>query len=450
MKKTLVALAAVSAVAAFAQTTDGKPGVQIQGLFSAGYQANSYNGAKVNGFDQNGSGTTAVNIRVLEDLGGGMSVYGRLENDFSVMSNAANQGILPTYAASMGVTAGTVNANPVYKTTLGTVGTWGNGELAVGLRSPAGDFAFGALNNAGLNMFLATVSPLQGTSFGGGYGTVIGADPTQTKVRWENSFRYISPTTEGFTGSFIYAPKQTNGTPKPAITASGIAATTTSLGVGLNNQVGAQEFGLQYANGPLKAAFVTNKTSLPAWCAVATGSAATAYPGAASATAALSSPCATDTLPTTLIDKSQDNKQTGLSASYTLASGWLLSAAMQKTTLGGIGVAATGPVSDRTGTLVNAMYTTGAHTAFVQVGNAKEKSSNNKYNGYTSTYSAFGYNYALSKNTALVARYETFNDQANVLGQMYPSDGPYAQSAGATVTGNTTRVRSMFGIHSAF
>ena len=450
MKKTLVALAAVSAVAAFAQTTDGKPGVQIQGLFSAGYQANSYNGAKVNGFDQNGSGTTAVNIRVLEDLGGGMAAYGRLENDFSVMSNAANQGILPTYAASVGVTSGSINANPVYKTTLGTVGTWGNGELAVGLRSPVGDFAFGSLNNSGLNMFLATVSPLQGTSFGGGYGTVIGADPTQTKVRWENSFRYISPTTEGFTGSFIYAPKQTNGTPASALKANGIAATTTSTGVGLNNQVGAQELGLQYANGPLKAAFVTNKTSLPAWCAAATGAGASAYPGAASATAALSSPCATDTLPTTLIDKSQDNKQTGLSASYTLASGWLLSAAMQKTTLGGIGVAATGPVSDRTGTLVNAMYTTGAHTAFVQVGNAKEKSSNNKYNGNTSTYSAFGYNYALSKNTALVARYETFNDQANVLGQMYPSDGPYSQSAGATVTGNTTRVRSMFGIHSAF
>jgi len=33
-KKTLVALATLSAVAAFAQTTDGKPGVQIQGLFS--------------------------------------------------------------------------------------------------------------------------------------------------------------------------------------------------------------------------------------------------------------------------------------------------------------------------------------------------------------------------------------------------------------------------------
>jgi predicted porin len=449
MKKTLVALAAVSAVAAFAQTTDGKPGVQIQGLFSGGYQANSYNGVKFSGIDQNGSGTTQVNIRVLEDLGGGMSAYGRLENDFSVMANAANQGVLPTYAASLGVTSGSINTNPVYKTTLGTVGTWGNGELAIGLRSPVGDFAFGALNNAGLTMFVATVSPLQGTSFGGGYGTLIGADPTQTKVRFENSFRFISPTVEGFTGSFIYAAKQTNGT--PSAVANGIAATTTSLGMGLNNQVGAQELGLQYANGPLKAAFVTTKTSLNAWCASATGTAATKYPGSGTLDAANSNPCAVAAFTAGAVpDKNQDNKQTGISASYTLANGLLLSAAMQKTQLGGIGSAATGPVSDRTSVLYNAMYTTGAHTMFVQVGNAKEQATNNTvYNGMKSAYSAFGYNYALSKNTALVARYESFDDKAGVLKQMYPSDGPYSQLQG-TVTGNTTRVRSMFGIHSAF
>ena len=449
MKKTLVALAAVSAVAAFAQTTDGKPGVQIQGLFSAGYQANSYNGVKVNGFDQNGSGTTQVNIRVLEDLGGGMAAYGRLENDFSVMSNAANQGVLPTYGNSLGVTSGSVNTNPVYRTTLGTVGTWGNGELAVGLRSPAGDFAFGALNNSGLTMLVATVSPLQGTSFGGGYGTLIGADPTQTKVRWENSFRYISPTIQGFTGSYIYAPKQTNGTPT-SVTANGVSGTTTSLGLGLQNQVGAQELGLKYANGPLTVAFVANKTSLPSFCSSTTATNATAYPGAASATAALSSPCATGAVMTSVIDKSQDNKQTGLAASYALPSGWLLSAAMQKTQLGGIGTAATGPVSDRSSVLYNAMYTSGVHTTFVQMGNVKEGAANNTvYNGLKSNYFSVGYNYALSKNTALVARYESFEDKAGVLKQMYPSDGIYSQTAG-TVTGNVTRIRSMFGIHSAF
>jgi len=100
MKKTLVALAAVSAVAAFAQTTDGKPGVQIQGLFSGGYQANSWKGVRVSGIDQNGSGTSSIHFRGLEDLGGGTSAYWHFENDFSFMNTAANSGVLPTYSAS--------------------------------------------------------------------------------------------------------------------------------------------------------------------------------------------------------------------------------------------------------------------------------------------------------------------------------------------------------------
>jgi predicted porin len=225
MKKTLVALAAVSAVAAFAQTTDGKPGVQIQGLFSGGYQANSWKGVRVSGIDQNGSGTSQVNIRVLEDLGGGMSAYGRLENDFSFMNNATNQGVIPTYAASSAVALTPGASSTLQKTTTGVASTWLNGELAVGLRGSFGDVAFGALNNSGLNYIQAVAAPLQGTSFGGGMAWSLVPDPTLTAVRWANSFRYLSPTVKGFQASVIMAMKQNNAT-VPVSSTSGVAVTT--------------------------------------------------------------------------------------------------------------------------------------------------------------------------------------------------------------------------------
>jgi len=440
MKKTLVALAAVSAVAAFAQTTDGKPGVQIQGLFSGGYQANSWKGVRVSGIDQNGSGTSQVNIRVLEDLGGGMSAYGRLENDFSFMNNATNQGVLPTYAASSaaGLTPGVTST--VQKTATGVASTWLNGELAVGLRAPFGDLAFGALNNAGLNYIQAVASPLQGTSFGGGYGMVLGADPTLTTVRWANSFRYLFPTINGIQASVIMAMKQNNAT--VPVAASGVAVTTTSLGVGLNNQVGATEIGLKYANGPLNAGFVSSRTSIDSFCA---------SPAATTATIAGTSqlsPCAAANLAAGVISTAQDNKQNSLAASYDLGNGLLVSGAYQKTTLGAIGTAMTDNQSARNANFYNVQYTMGANTFFVSVGAVKETATLNTANGKTSNFTGAGYNYALSKNTALVARWESFKDDIGIIGTLQASTA-YTSTQGTTAT-NNTRVRSMFGIHSAF
>jgi len=451
MKKTLVALAAVSAVAAFAQTTDGKPGVQINGNFNGGYQANSWKGVKVSGFDQNGAGTSQVNIRALEDLGGGMSAYIRVENDLSIMNNATNTGVLPSYASATATTATTANTSQGYKVTSGAASTWGNGELAVGLRSEIGDFAFGALNNSGLNYIQLTAAPLQGTSFGGGYGMVLGADPTLASVRWANSFRYLSPTVNGVQASFIYAQKQNSGTKLTDI--NGIASTTTSLGVGLNNQVGAKELGLKYANGPLTTAAVWSQTSLSAFCAAPSSSAAINLASADSPcyklgtfTAGTGLSTSTQTNP----DASQDNKQSSYVASYTLPSGFLVSGAYQKTTLGVLGSASTaGNQSDRVATYYNVQYTQGNHVMFASVGNVKENATSSTKVGLTSKFVGLGYNYALSKNTSLVARYESFQDDANVLGLVLGSPNAYTQTQG-TVAADNRRTRSMFGINTNF
>jgi predicted porin len=445
MKKTLVAIAALTAIAASAQTTTGKPGVEIQGNFNGGYQANSYNGVSVKGIDQNGAGTTQINIRGLEDLGGGMSAYFRVENDLSIMNNATNQGVLPAYSASSAV-ALTPGANStLQKTTTGATSTWGNGELAVGLRSPMGDLSFGALNNAGLVYGQLTAAPTQGTSFAGGYGTVLGADPTLTVVRWANSFRYITPNVNGFEASFIYAAKQ-NSASVPVSATSGVAVTTTSLGLGLNNQVGAKELGLKYAQGPFKVAYVASQTSIDSFCAAPSSSALTNLSGTAGTA---NNPCfsATTLATGSAILTNQDNKQSGLFGSYDLGNGFLVTGATQKTTLGQIGNLTTGNQSDRTATFLNAQYTTGKHTVFASNGSVKENATANKYNGNTSKFMGVGYNYALSKMTSLVARYEKFDDQARIL----PLTGTtaYTSTQGASTT-DLNRVRSMIGINHNF
>jgi hypothetical protein len=69
-------------------------------------------------------------------------------------------------------------------------------------------------------------------------------------------------------------------------------------------------------------------------------------------------------------------------------------------------------------------------------------------NSKTSTFTGAGYNYALSKNTALVARWESFKDDIGIIGTLQASTA-YTSTQGTTST-NNTRVRSMFGIHSAF
>jgi len=435
MKKTLVALAAFAAVSSFAQTTDNSNGFQITGNANAGYQMNSYHGVSFNGIDQNGAGTSAINFRGQEDLGGGMKAYMRIENDISFMNNAANVGTLPAYATK-DKTATTVINGVV---TSGNAGTFGNGELAVGTKGGFGDVSFGALNNAGLNWFLVTAVPTQGTSFGGGYGTILGTDPTMTTVRWANSTRYISPEIiPGLQASFIYAAKQANGTGTTSST-SGVNGTTTSLGMGLNNQVGAQEFGLKYANGPLTVAYVANKTSLSAFCAAPTTTRVVGWTGSTN------NPCYSASTISGVPDASQDNKQTGLSAGYAMGA-WYFGGAMQHTVLGGLGGSGVS-VSDRQAMLFNAQYTSGMSTYFATYGTSKENATGNAYNGLQTTMTAVGYNYAFSKATSFVVRYEHLIDNAQIIGDTGTT--AYSQLTG-TQTGNNTRNRSMVGLNYNF
>lgn len=417
--------------------------VQIDGNFNAGYQANSYKGVSLKGFDQNGAGTTQINIRGTEDLGGGMAAYFRVENDLSIMRNDANQGV-PT-AVGSGTTAAntTTQNNTTQQTNKGLASSWGNGELAVGARSAAyGDIAFGALNNAGLTTTVLTASPLQGTSFGSGYGSIIGADPTLSIVRWGNSLRYITPSFNGLTGQIGYARKQTNQA--NTFGSSGVASTTPNMGVGQLDQIGATELSLKYVNGPMTLGFVNTKTDTvgASFCATLTN---TASPFQA---AGQNQPCYTTAATTATkgatIGNGYEATQNSFAAKYELSSALTLSGAYQATTLGGIG--ASTDQSDRKAWMGTATYVTGAHTMFVSYGSAKENAAANTYNGKKTTMTGLGYNYALSKRTALVARYESLTDDAGIIAPSY-----VASTVNLLGTDSSNkRVRSMFGISHNF
>ena len=364
------------------------------------------------------------------------------------MNNAANTGVVPAATAlNAAASAPTTYAQQI-KTT-GVAGTWGNGEVNVGIRGAFGDLAFGANNNAGLNYIQAVAAPTQGTSFAGGYGTVLGADPTMTIVRWANSFRYISPTVNGFTGSYIYAFKQ-NSASVPVSANTGVAVTTTSLGVGLNNQVGAQEIGLKYANGPLTLGAVANKTSIDSFCSGPSTAGLLGYStGAAGSGSLTNNPCysATTLAGTAAIMNGQDNKQTSFAASYALPSGLLFSGAMQKTQLGQVQGLTLGSQSDRTANFYNVQYTMGMSTFFANIGTVKENATNSTKVGLTGKWVGAGYNYALSKNTSLVARWESFRDDTNVLG--LTATTAYTSTQGQSTTDNT-RIRSQIGLNMNF
>ena len=230
MKKTLVALAAFAAASSYA-------GVTIDGLFDAGYQSNSYQGVRVSGIEGNGAGTSQLNFRGTEDLGGGLTSSFHLQTNFSPVNTVANSG------APLAITSGST------LTSQGLPGTFGNAEIAVGLGGGFGKVQFGAIFNAGLEYDLL-ISPVFNTGMGSGLGSTIMASTTGG-VLWNNSVRYDTPDFNGFQASVIAASKQD---------APILASTSVNTAMGQFNVAGAQELSARYTAGPLKVLAVAQTT----------------------------------------------------------------------------------------------------------------------------------------------------------------------------------------------
>ncbi|CAN1551193.1 OmpC Outer membrane protein (porin) [Burkholderiaceae bacterium] len=380
MKKTLVAIAALAAFGAQAQSS-----VQLDGVVDAGYQSVNYKGNTVNGIAGNGSSTSQLNVRGTSDLGGGLKSTFRVETDWNMVSNFANTG------TSTGVNA-TTPANSIN----GAGGTFGNGEIRVGLESASmGQIHFGAVNYNTLGTFL-TGQPF-GTAIGSGFRTFYINDAQATSsVRAENAVRIVTPAFSGITASLYKSNKQSKA-------AAGTASATTGLvpqpnafsgSIGAYDQVGTQEIGLNYANGPIAASYSSLKQDFIGISGVNSSS------GAAGGT---------------------ESTVNTLGANYTMgAAKFFVLNQTNKTN--------TNSVNNKATTL-SATYTMGNIVLMGQTGSLKNAA------GVKSNFTGYGADYNLSKTTAVYLRAESIDDKANAMNaavtpaQIKGTDTKFARTA---------------------
>jgi len=225
MKKTLVALAAVSAVSAFAQSSVTMYGVIDQGYYSkksdlAG-TANSRSGIGDDLASSHGEGGLSgsrIGFKGTEDLGGG-----------STANFVYEFGLFPSEKANYTPNSGTAMRIRQAYVSLAS----GAGELQVGRvyshvwATQNGDYDFG-LNN-------------------GMYGYIAGLNGSGN--RQANAINYISPSMNGFTAGVLL----------------GFGETATTAGTALSTTTGDKldevtSFSLAYRGGPLKVNFANEKT----------------------------------------------------------------------------------------------------------------------------------------------------------------------------------------------
>lgn len=228
MKKTLIALAALGAMAgaAHAQST-----VTIYGLLDANfgsYKTNVAEGTAVKSITQTKIDSGGLNgsrwgIRVSEDVGGGMAVIGNLESGINLDAGSSAQGgLLFGRRANVGISSGfgtvTIGRNS---------SSYDDVSADHAMMGGATIFDPSNTNNGNSAATAATIGTAAGNaSFLGRNTTWIGFN-----TRFNNSVKYISPNFSGFTAGFMYALGEDKTTTVGA-------SSTTSLS-------------LKYANGPL-------------------------------------------------------------------------------------------------------------------------------------------------------------------------------------------------------
>jgi predicted porin len=404
MKKTLIALAVLTVSgASFAQSS-----VSIDGVMDAGFQSRDYKGTSVNGVAGNGSTTSQINFRGTEDLGGGLKANFRVETDWNTVSNNANTGVASSLStgANFGSATTATTQVPASNQKNSAAGTFGNGEIRVGLSGGFGAVNFGAVNYNTLGTYL-TGQPF-GTAIGSGFRAIFINDAQAvSSVRAENALMYVTPSFSGFNASLYYSGKQSK--------ANSVAASATKSTTGLNSQQsmfstslgaydqqGTTEVGVNYANGPFAASFSSLKNDFGG---IYTGNAATQ----------------------TNLDYTQTVNTLGANYAFGDAKVFILNQT-NKTS----GAPAT--AVDNNTTSVSGTYTLGATVLMAQYGELKNIS------GVKSKMSSLGADYNLSKRTALYARYESIDDKAGAIAAVAPLD----------VTATGKRTLTAVGIRAAF
>jgi len=405
MKKTLIAVAALVATGAFAQS------VTIRGSFDTGLVQFNMKGAQVTGIGSNLSSTSALFFEGNSDLGGGLKTAFRFETDLNTASTAGNTG-------STGNLAGATTAAPSGLLGTGTgffngsASVLGNGEVFVSLGGAStGTLILGTMNNLGLQAH-GTANPL-GTAIGSGFrstSTSAANAGSTALVRNDNTFAYTTPSFGGLTGTWLARKAQNS---------SAVSGNTNySSSLGAQQQSAISELGLAYSAGPLNAVLSRSTedatvTNVMAIAATSTGA----------------------------ITGTNGNKGTltALGANYNRGATTYYAGYQGQKSVNGAGVAQ----RDTTAFNIAAKYIMGVNTFMVNMGRLSGATAAANIGTSTSaSLLGLGYEYALAKNAALVARYERIADTTAL--------GVAATTGYNVVAGNTDRTRMGVGLRYNF
>jgi predicted porin len=242
MQKKIIAIAIAAGLsgAAFAQSS-----VTIYGIVDQSLEYGNYGDGSKAFLSGSGYATQRVGFDVVENLGNGLTAYGRLEASLNV-----DRGAMGTVQA--GTTNYTGNAQAVAAATSAYAQVFDR-EAFVGLKGGFGAIKFGRNYSPAFNAAAAQ------DSFGvAGVGSNYHIAATTTRVN--NSIRYESPNWSGFTGAVLFGLGDGGA---GAATSTGVAATTTAPVTANNESAGGttgintsknsgqhQSLNLAYANGP--------------------------------------------------------------------------------------------------------------------------------------------------------------------------------------------------------
>jgi len=397
MKKTLVAIAALASVSAFAQVT-------LTGNLDVGLQMHDLKGNSVTtAAGSNGSSTTAMFFRGTEDLGSGLKAHFQYEID-------------PALSETGSKTAGTSATG----TTSNVTSSLGNGQSFIAVEGGFGKIAFGLPNSATLSA---------SGDGNGGFATAVGSGYRVTSfdaVRFQNSLRYDTPSFNGLSGSYLTVNKNDK---------QGNTALTGLTGNAQNQTQGRDqvtELGLAFAQGPISVRYAN--LQIKQYAKVDVTTAAVAAGG-------------TYLYPTWTATTGQAFTLKTLSAKYDIGSMGSVAVFSQKASaelLSGTSLATVaGRKIDRSTTGLAGSYNVSpaiklmANRQVVKIGDETNMSTTD---GAQTTVTGFGIDYMLSKRSTIYYRTESDKDLAGVR----------SITGYTAATGNTTYTATAIGVRHTF
>ena len=406
MKKTLVALAALASVSAYAQVT-------MSGYIDRGYIAtnntNDYRDAKS---VSSNAGTTSLVIRGNEDLGSGLSAGFLIATDWSEAAGQTQDGSAATFG--VGGFANSQSYLDVSSKDMGTLRLGNpNSEVLNGVTSvasPAFSTGVGSAYSSNYSIHNGYGTGTTGSNnifansaIGNSAGTIANS-PGQRAIRQGNTIKYISPNFNGLSGTYTYVAKNDVG-----------GASATSGTGGTTDVVGVKGFSLNYANGPLTAVYAQDKVSVGAY-----------------GTTALANSTTTNG---TWLQANTSTTMTILGASYQVLPTLKLHAGVGTSTNTGqtaftAQTTGTGVMANTSSQQYGATYDLNSSIVLMgQVATMDDKSTTNTDRKMT----GFGANYNLSKTTRFYVRTDNINYASNLV-----------------ASSGTAQRRTAFGFSSSF